>query len=71
MPPAPQVAGEQLQQWPDHLMAELAWAVPPGEGDLPASAERLFDYHRARPEALRPRARPARPTHALPREPEV
>ncbi len=52
-------------------MAELAWAVPPGEGDLPASAERLFDYHRARPEALRPRARPARPTHALPREPEV
>ncbi|MQY08940.1 TetR family transcriptional regulator [Actinomadura macrotermitis] len=37
----------------EHLMAELAEAVPPGEEDLPAYAERLFDYHRAHPEALR------------------
>ncbi|MFJ3802485.1 TetR family transcriptional regulator [Streptomyces sp. NPDC090088] len=33
-------------------LEDLAAAVPPDE-DLPAYAERLFDYHRARPEALR------------------
>lgn len=37
----------------EHLMAELAQAVPPGEEDLPTYAERLFDYHHAHPEALR------------------
>ncbi|MFJ8386659.1 TetR family transcriptional regulator [Streptomyces sp. NPDC094438] len=37
----------------EHLMADLAQAVPPGDEDLPAYAERLFDYHRAHPEALR------------------
>ncbi|MFF3260405.1 TetR family transcriptional regulator [Streptomyces sp. NPDC002932] len=38
----------------ERLMADLAQAVPPGdEEDLPAYAERLFDYHRAHPEALR------------------
>lgn len=38
----------------DHLMAELARAVPPSEDeDVGAYAERLFDYHRAHPEALR------------------
>ncbi|MGK4578654.1 TetR family transcriptional regulator [Kitasatospora sp. HPMI-4] len=37
----------------EHLMADLAQAVPPGSDDLPAYAERLFDYHRAHPEALR------------------
>ncbi|MBV6700180.1 TetR family transcriptional regulator [Kitasatospora aureofaciens] len=37
----------------EHLMADLARAVPPGDDDLPAYAERLFDYHRAHPEALR------------------
>jgi len=37
----------------EHLMADLAQAVPPGEDPLPAYAERLFDYHRAHPEALR------------------
>jgi hypothetical protein len=34
-------------------MADLAEAVPPGDDDLPSYAERLFDYHRAHPEALR------------------
>ncbi|MFG3283252.1 TetR family transcriptional regulator [Streptomyces sp. NPDC048111] len=37
----------------ERLMADLAQAVPPGDDDLPAYAERLFDYHRAHPEALR------------------
>ncbi|MFJ2829033.1 TetR/AcrR family transcriptional regulator [Streptomyces sp. NPDC087263] len=37
----------------ERLMADLAQAVPPGDEDLPAYAERLFDYHRAHPEALR------------------
>ncbi|MER0247306.1 TetR family transcriptional regulator [Streptomyces sp. HSW2009] len=37
----------------ERLMADLAEAVPPGDEDLPAYAERLFDYHRAHPEALR------------------
>ncbi|MFG2722575.1 TetR family transcriptional regulator [Streptomyces sp. NPDC048416] len=37
----------------ERLMADLAEAVPPGDDDLPAYAERLFDYHRAHPEALR------------------
>ncbi|WP_243437123.1 TetR family transcriptional regulator [Streptomyces sp. FH025] len=37
----------------EHLLADLAQAVPPGDDDLPAYAERLFDYHRAHPEALR------------------
>ncbi|WP_406503134.1 TetR/AcrR family transcriptional regulator [Streptomyces sp. NBC_00212] len=37
----------------EHLMADLAQAIPPGDEDLPAYAERLFDYHRAHPEALR------------------
>ncbi|MEV8527164.1 TetR family transcriptional regulator [Streptomyces sp. NPDC052000] len=37
----------------EHLMADLAQAVPPGDEDLPAYAERLFDYHRTHPEALR------------------
>lgn len=37
----------------EHLMADLAQAVPPGDEDLPAYAERLFAYHRAHPEALR------------------
>ncbi|MFI0821291.1 TetR family transcriptional regulator [Streptomyces sp. NPDC021098] len=36
----------------ERALAELADAVPPSD-DLPAYAERLFDYHRARPEALR------------------
>lgn len=36
----------------EHALAELAAAVPPDE-DLPTYAERLFDYHRAHPEALR------------------
>ncbi|MEU1161285.1 TetR family transcriptional regulator [Streptomyces sp. NPDC005921] len=36
----------------ERALADLAAAVPPGE-DLPAYAERLFDYHRAHPEALR------------------
>ncbi|MEU2776840.1 TetR family transcriptional regulator [Streptomyces sp. NPDC007162] len=36
----------------ERALAELAAAVPPGQ-DLPAYAERLFDYHRAHPEALR------------------
>ncbi|MEV5570322.1 TetR family transcriptional regulator [Spirillospora sp. NPDC052269] len=37
----------------ERLMADLAEAVPPGDDDLPAYAERLFDHHRAHPEALR------------------
>lgn len=38
----------------EKLMAELAEAVPPGEGADPGSyAGALFDYHRAHPEALR------------------
>ncbi|MFI8086568.1 TetR family transcriptional regulator [Kitasatospora sp. NPDC086009] len=37
----------------ERLMADLAEAVPPGDEELPAYAERLFDYHRAHPEALR------------------
>jgi AcrR family transcriptional regulator len=37
----------------EHLLTELAEAVPPGDDDLPRYAERLFDYHRAHPEALR------------------
>ncbi|MFF2073510.1 TetR family transcriptional regulator [Kitasatospora sp. NPDC058162] len=37
----------------ERLMSDLAQAVPPGDDDLPAYAERLFDYHRAHPEALR------------------
>jgi AcrR family transcriptional regulator len=37
----------------ERLMADLAQAVPPGDDDLSAYAERLFDYHRAHPEALR------------------
>ncbi|MFH8387292.1 TetR family transcriptional regulator [Kitasatospora sp. NPDC018058] len=37
----------------ERLMADLARAVPPGDDDLSAYAERLFDYHRAHPEALR------------------
>ncbi|MFF7656380.1 TetR family transcriptional regulator [Streptomyces sp. NPDC007983] len=36
----------------EHVLADLARAVPPSD-DLPAYAERLFDYHRAHPEALR------------------
>jgi AcrR family transcriptional regulator len=36
----------------ERALAELADAVPPS-ADLPAYAERLFDYHRAHPEALR------------------
>ncbi|OIK02252.1 TetR/AcrR family transcriptional regulator [Streptomyces monashensis] len=36
----------------ERALAELAEAVPPSE-DLPGYAERLFAYHRARPEALR------------------
>ncbi|MFF0013420.1 TetR family transcriptional regulator [Streptomyces sp. NPDC005374] len=36
----------------EHALADLADAVPPS-ADLPAYAERLFDYHRAHPEALR------------------
>ncbi|OPC79199.1 TetR family transcriptional regulator [Embleya scabrispora] len=37
----------------ERLMADLARDVPPGDDDLPAYAERLFDHHRAHPEALR------------------
>ncbi|MFE7524338.1 TetR family transcriptional regulator [Kitasatospora sp. NPDC057542] len=37
----------------ERLMADLARAVPPGDEDLSAYAEHLFDYHRAHPEALR------------------
>ncbi|MFE4357919.1 TetR family transcriptional regulator [Kitasatospora xanthocidica] len=37
----------------ERLMADLAQAVPPGDEDLAAYAERLFDYHRDHPEALR------------------
>jgi AcrR family transcriptional regulator len=37
----------------EHLLADLAQAVPPAQDDLPAYAERLFDYHRAHPQALR------------------
>ncbi|MEU3571799.1 TetR family transcriptional regulator [Kitasatospora sp. NPDC036755] len=40
----------------ERLMADLARAVPPGEAgaeDLSGYAERLFDYHRDHPEALR------------------
>ncbi|MFI2739559.1 TetR family transcriptional regulator [Streptomyces sp. NPDC018711] len=37
----------------ERLMADLAQAVPPGNEDLPEYAERLFDYHRTHPEALR------------------
>ncbi|MFI2606572.1 TetR family transcriptional regulator [Kitasatospora sp. NPDC018619] len=37
----------------ERLMADLARAVPPGDEDLPAYAERLFDYHRDHPQALR------------------
>ncbi|WP_040806108.1 TetR/AcrR family transcriptional regulator [Nocardia concava] len=36
----------------ERLMGELAQDVPPG-GDLGEYAGRLFDYHRAHPEALR------------------
>ncbi|WP_030743275.1 TetR family transcriptional regulator [Streptomyces sp. NRRL F-5135] len=36
----------------ERCLVELAEAVPPSE-DLPGYAERLFEYHRARPEALR------------------
>ncbi|GGK59584.1 TetR family transcriptional regulator [Streptomyces flaveus] len=36
----------------ERRLAELAEAVPPS-ADLPAYAERLFEYHRAHPEALR------------------
>ncbi|MEV4252833.1 TetR family transcriptional regulator [Spirillospora sp. NPDC049652] len=37
----------------ERLMADLAEAVPPGDDDLAAYAGRLFDHHRAHPEALR------------------
>ncbi|MGW3074319.1 TetR family transcriptional regulator [Kitasatospora sp. NPDC001132] len=37
----------------ERLMADLAQAVPPGDEELSAYAERLFDYHLAHPEALR------------------
>ncbi|MFC5183794.1 TetR family transcriptional regulator [Actinomadura harenae] len=37
----------------ERLMTDLAQAVPPGDDDLSAYAERLFDHHRAHPEALR------------------
>ncbi|GCE01046.1 TetR family transcriptional regulator [Embleya hyalina] len=37
----------------ERLMADLAEAVPPGDDDLSDYAERLFDHHRAHPEALR------------------
>ncbi|WP_131739324.1 TetR family transcriptional regulator [Actinomadura roseirufa] len=37
----------------ERLMTELAEAVPPEGRDLGGYAERLFDYHRAHPEALR------------------
>ncbi|WP_225731931.1 MULTISPECIES: TetR family transcriptional regulator [unclassified Nocardia] len=37
----------------ERLMADLAEAVPPGDDDLTAYAERLFDYHRAHPQAVR------------------
>ncbi|MEU3340071.1 TetR family transcriptional regulator [Streptomyces sp. NPDC006668] len=36
----------------ERRLAELAEAVPPSE-DLPGYAERLFEYHRTHPEALR------------------
>ncbi|MDH6502685.1 AcrR family transcriptional regulator [Streptomyces sp. SAI-126] len=36
----------------ERVLADLAEAVPPSD-DLPGYAERLFDYHRAHPEALR------------------
>jgi AcrR family transcriptional regulator len=36
----------------ERTLADLAEAVPPSD-DLPGYAERLFDYHRAHPEALR------------------
>ncbi|MFF3373931.1 TetR family transcriptional regulator [Streptomyces sp. NPDC002680] len=36
----------------ERALADLAEAVPPSD-DLPGYAERLFDYHRAHPEALR------------------
>ncbi|MGW2259696.1 TetR family transcriptional regulator [Streptomyces sp. NPDC001780] len=36
----------------ERCLVELAEAVPPSE-DLPGYAERLFEYHRAHPEALR------------------
>lgn len=36
----------------ERRLAELAETVPPSS-DLPAYAERLFEYHRAHPEALR------------------
>ncbi|MEU5314083.1 TetR family transcriptional regulator [Streptomyces sp. NPDC021562] len=36
----------------ERRLAELAQAVPPAQ-DLPGYAERLFEYHRAHPEALR------------------
>lgn len=36
----------------ERALSELAGAVPP-DADLPAYAERLFDYHRTHPEALR------------------
>ncbi|MFF4507081.1 TetR family transcriptional regulator [Streptomyces sp. NPDC001401] len=36
----------------ERVLADLAQAVPPSD-DLPGYAERLFDYHRAHPEALR------------------
>ncbi|WP_031071013.1 TetR family transcriptional regulator [Streptomyces sp. NRRL WC-3742] len=37
----------------ERLMADLAEAVPPGDDDLASYAGRLFDHHRAHPEALR------------------
>ncbi|MET8543970.1 TetR family transcriptional regulator [Kitasatospora sp. NPDC004799] len=37
----------------ERLMADLAEAVPPGDDDLASYAERLFDHHRAHPQALR------------------
>ncbi|GAA2125013.1 TetR family transcriptional regulator [Actinomadura napierensis] len=37
----------------ERLMTDLAAAVPVDGGDLGAYAERLFDYHRDHPEALR------------------
>ncbi|MGW6463642.1 TetR family transcriptional regulator [Streptomyces rubiginosohelvolus] len=37
----------------EQQMTDLAQAVPPGDDDLAAYAQRLFDYHRCHPEALR------------------
>ena len=48
--------GDKSQLFPavlELLVTDLAQAVPPGDENLPAHAERLFDYHLAHPEALR------------------